>query len=331
MAGNGDINNPLAFTSGASSLTTGAHGAPPAQGDVLGDGGDPDIFLGSFTLQIVAPTLGVAAVPAVTGNGDVGDVFGAPDLAGEAQVAGLIAFSTGTPTLVPTGTTTPAGNGDLGDTGGPTTLQGEPNDSNAGFGTLTSFNSGSPSLGLGSLVQNTAYGDIDDVQGSDSGPIFQAVWYTVAPALVTQQTTTPVGQGDIPNPYSWQDSIFYLTSQPYPLLVGERFTSGGGINIPPQFPTIEHFKSSVLITGGTLTTSLFTYSNWPAEHFKDSALITGGTLVLGLIAYSNWPAEHLQGSALITGGTLVLGLVTYSNWPIEHVQSSGAITGGTLI
>jgi hypothetical protein len=337
MAGNGDFNRRDAWTVGTPTLTTGAHGTPPAQGDVLGDGGNPDLFLGSFTLQIVNPTLGVAAVASPTGNGDVGDIFGAPDTAvtieadeGVVQTAGLIAFNTVAPALVPTGTAAPTGNGDLGDTGGPTVDGGQVNDSNAGFSTLTSFSSGSPTLGLGTVTLSGRKGDIDDVQGSDSGPIFQVVWDAAAPTLATQPTTAPVGQGDIPNPYSWQDSVSFLTSRIYPLLQIEQWTENGAFFAFPQFQMIEHFVAAGGFSGGTLTTNLLVYGNWPPENISVSAAFTGGTLPLSLVTYGNWPAENFSVSAGFSGGTIVLALVTYSNWPTEHIQSSGGFAGGTL-
>jgi hypothetical protein len=138
------------------------------------------------------------------------------------------------------------------------------------------------------------------------------------------------GKGDFTDPYTWQDAIFYLTSELYPIISQEAFQAAGLVLPQPFFKDLEDFTVSVAILGGTLTLNLVTYANWPTEHIQSSAAVVGGTLVLGLVTYANWPTEHIQTSVAITGGTLVIGLLTYTNWPTEHIQTSVAITGGTL-
>jgi hypothetical protein len=330
------------WTVGTPTLGLGTVSHPPAQGGFNVDagnvqGGSPDVFVGSFTLQSVAPTLGVASLAAQPGNGDLGDVYGDAHLGNDIGKgpAGLVAFSVGAPTLVTQSHAVPGGQGDISTVGGPTTVQGDVNDSNAGVGTGVTFAAVAPSLVTQATTTPTEHGDIGEMYGSDSGPIKQLVWNTVAPSLVTQAITTPGGQGDIPDPYTWQDAVFYLTSQIYPIDVVEHFTAlQGAMTDQPQYSYFEHLApQQAAITGGTLTLSLIVYSNWPAEHVQmQQAAMTGGTYTLGLITYSNWPAEHVQmQQAAIIGGTYVLGLVTYSNWPAEHVQAQQAqLTGGTL-
>lgn len=133
--------------------------------------------------------------------------------------------------------------------------------------------------------------------------------------------------GTAPSRYPALNSF---TSQIYPIVVVEHFSSIGALPPQPHFQYNENVQSSAAITGGTLSLSLIVYSNWPAENFQSSGAITAGTLILGLMTYSNWPAENISSSGAIAGGTLILGLVTYGNWPAENIQASGAITGGTL-
>lgn len=324
---------PASWQTATPTLVTQSYPAPPAQGDIIGDapsGTNPDFFVGSFTLQSVSPTLGTGSHSAPAGQGDVSDVFGAPDLAGEAQVGGLAAFSSVTVTLGLGTVTHPADNGDVGDVGGPTTLQGDVNDSNAGVGTLTSWSNGSSTLGLGSIPQPAEHGDIGEMYGLAEGPIGQPVWAAVTVTLVTQATTIPQGQGDIHNPWSWEDAIYFLTSWTYPTFNFDHVTGSSLTYDAPQFPTPGSLTSASNLLSGTFTTNLLTYSNWPAEHIQSSSNVSAGTLVLALITYSNWPAEHIQSASNVLSGTLVLALVNYTNWPAEHIQSASALLGGTL-
>jgi hypothetical protein len=329
------------WTVGTPTLGLGTVSHPPAQGGINVDagnvqGGNPDYFIGSFTLQSVAPTLGVSSLPGQVGSGDLGDVYGDAHLGNDVGKgpAGLVAFSIGAPTLVTQSHAVPGGQGDISTVGGPTTVQGDANDSNAGVGTGVTFAAVAPSLVTQATTTPTEHGDIGEMYGGDSGPIKQLVWNTVAPSLVTQAITTPAGQGDIPNPFSWQDAVFYRTSWPYPIDVVEHLqVNQGGFSAPPQFQAPQlNLTSGGGFSGGTLTSNLVTYSNWPTEHVQAGQMgFTGGTYTLALITYSNWPTEHVQANqAGFTGGTLVLALVTYSNWPTEHVQSAGGFSGGTL-
>lgn len=322
----------------APTLTTRSTSAPLPQGGLENDAPkptDPDYFIGSFTLAVVVPTLGVGSHSAPVGKGDIADVFGAPDLGMDAQAAGLAAFTSGAPTIGLGSVAVPPEHGDIGDTGGPTTLQGDVNDSNQGVSTLTSWSSGTATLGLGSIPQVRSHGDIGEVYGQGEGPIGQVVWQVVAPALATGVTTAPHGSGDVTDPYAWEDAVFYLTSQPYPLQVIEQIAARaaivGGLFYNALYSYSESIASTVGITGGALTTNLITYSNWPAESIASSSAVTGGTLQLALIVYSNWPAESIAASAAIVGGTLPLSLIVYSNWPAESIASTAGVTGGTLI
>lgn len=86
------------------------------------------------------------------------------------------------------------------------------------------------------------------------------------------------------------------------------------------------------MTGGTLSSLLQQYTNWPAETMNLVGQMTSGSIVTLLISYSNWPSEtiNLVGGQ-ITSGTLLSFLVSYSNWPSETMYiASNMITGGTL-
>jgi hypothetical protein len=319
MAGNGDIGDvtrlvdtitgaagaqeaskfTTPWTAVAPTLTTGSHATPPEQGGLESDGGsgtNPDLYVGSFALASATPTLGVGSVAGPVGKGDVGDVFGAPDLAGEAQVAGLAAFTSGSPTLGLGTVTAPPEHGDIGDTGGPTTLQGDVNDSNQGVSTLTSWSSGTATLSLGSIPQTRSHGDIGEMVGQGEGPIGQVVWQQVADTLtVTNVMPAPQGQGDIsagiegtlyaPDPTTW----LVVISKP----VLTDIVIGGQIilswtplvaELPSNvFPTYTVFRS---VNGGAFTT----YATTQNMTFADSAL-TRGPNTYSYYIQSNVPQE----------------------------------------
>lgn len=333
MAGNGDINRRDAWSAVTSALTTGSHGTPPAQGGLNADGGDPDRYLGSFTLQVVTPTLGLASLAAVPSHGDLGDVYGAPDTSDPLQISGLVGWSVGTPTLTTGSHATPAGHGDIADVGGASTISGAVNDTSSGVGSLTSWNGSTPTLGTGTLPALRKRGDIGEMYGQGEGPIGQLVWDAVTPSLATQATTTPHGGGDIPNPYSWQDSVFYLTSRIYPVVDLEHFSMSMAIlHQPTTDDLLDHLKTSLAWTAGTLNSALVTYTFGAIEHITVGPYTwTAGTLTLGLIDYHNGAVEHMTLSNYAwTAGTLVVGLIVYSDWPTEHISTSFAWTGGTL-
>lgn len=299
MTGQGDVNNPNAWTDDAPTLGVGSVAAPQPQGDIVLDAPsptDPDFYFGSFTLQAVVASLGVAAVTMTGGMG---------------QPESPETWAAATPTLGVGSIATPP-------------EQGEIMDPNA-------WGSAAPSLGVGALPAVPALGDVGDLYAPNE--LFAGVMETWALGAVTLgvgAVTAVTGQGDVTDPWTWQDSVFLLTSQLYPLVSIEHFSAAAMVLPQPFFSDFEHLTANAAIAGGTLTTSLITYGNWPAEHVQTSVAITGGTIALGLLTYANWPAEHIQTGAAITGGTLAVGLVNYTNWPAEHVQTSAVITGGTL-
>lgn len=332
----GDVNNPNAWNSGTPTLGTGAVGAPQPQGGIAGDAPaptDPDRFIGSFTLKSVPSALALGTVASPTGKGDVGDIEGFPDLANNSQVKGLAAFTTGAPTLVTQATTTPTGKGDVPDVGMSPTPKNEWNDSAGGTGTLTSWSTaGAPTLGLGTVTHPGTQGDIDAIYSpNEHFAGLNPTWANNTPTMgVGTITLDTDGDGDITDPFAWQDAIFFLTSQLYPLLTIEHVTETAAPLDQPQYTYNEHVLNAIGFLGGTFTTNLLIYSNWPIEHVQEAANFTAGTLILGLVTYGNWPIEHVQEAANFTAGTLVLGLITYSNWPTEHVQEAANLTAGTL-
>jgi hypothetical protein len=132
------------------------------------------------------------------------------------------------------------------------------------------------------------------------------------------------------DPYAWMDVLVYLTSRVYPIDVLEWLTSHGQVFEQPQYLYREHVSPTGTLIGGTLTTNLYSYTNWPAEHVSVTGSFSAGTLILGLVSYANWPAEHVSVTGAFSAGTLIVGLVTYTNWPAEHVSVTGAFSGGTL-
>ncbi len=337
----GDVNNPNAWNSGTPTLGTGTVAGPKVQGGIAGDAGnvpgDPDQFVGSYTFKSVSPTLATGTVASPTGKGDVGDIEGFPDIANNSQVKGLAAFTTGVPTLATQATTTPAGKGDVGDVGMSPTPKNEWNDSAGGTGTLTSWNTAaSPTLGLGTVTHPGTQGDIDAIYSPNEH--FAGVnptWQPNTPTLATGTiTVTHNGGGDIVDPFAWQDAVFFLTSQPYPIIYTENMSPGSQVVGGQLYFALVSYSENVSpgahITGGVFTSSLFVYSNWPAENMTMGGQINGGSFFLGLVTYSNWPAENMSPSAQITGGNFFQGLVTYSNWPAENVSPACHITGGSL-
>lgn len=307
----------LTWTKTSSTLGLGTITSSPPQGGLNADGHgqDPDQFVGSFTIAPSAPTLGLGTIVSPTGKGDVGDVYGSPDLSSQdPNVSGLIAWNAGAPSL---GLGTITSGGPQGPVDDPETFQDQ-----------------TPTLGVGTLVITSPKGDIEgDYRNGTAGAEgrwFIATWAPATPTLGLGTIAPSTPKGDITDPYAWQDAIFYFTSQLYPLIVTENFLSSGVILFQPQYQYAENILSQASVTGGTLTSSVIVYTNWPAEDFLGAAAITSGTLVDSLVTYSNWPAENFLGAAAITSGTLVDSLVTYSNWPAENFLSAGSVTGGTL-
>lgn len=336
----GDVNNPNAWNSGTPTLGTGAVGAPQPQGGIAGDAPaptDPDRFIGSFTLKSVPSALGLGSVASPTGKGDVGDIEGFPDLANNSQVKGLAAFTTGAPTLVTQAHATPATHGDVGDVGTSPTPKADWPDSAAGAGTLIAWNTAaSPTLGLGTVTHPGTQGDIDAIYSPNEH--FAGVnptWSPATPTLALGTVTVTVnGGGDITDPFSWQDAVFFLTSQPYPLLDTDNVTPHGLVIAGDFYVGLisPHDNMTVggALTGGLFFGALFSYTNWPRENMSEAGAITGGSLTLGLFVYTNGLRENVTAAGAITGGNFFLGLVTYTNWPQENVTLAGTLTGGSL-
>lgn len=175
--------------------------------------------------------------------------------------------------------------------------------------------------------------------GQGEGPIGQVVWQVAAPTLMTATTVTPSGNGDITDPYAWQDVVLYRTSWTYPVEMldayGEAFaTNGGTLRLLVGFDT-EKIGLTFGLTGGEMHTGLLTYSNWPAEAIGETFGLISGTLVIttGYVAYNNWPAEKIGETFAMPSGTLVVtvGYITYSNWPAEKIGLTFNLVSGTLV
>ncbi len=321
----------LTWTKTSSTLGLGTITSSPPQGGLNADGHtgqDPDQFVGSFTIAPSAPTLGLGTIVSPTGKGDVGDVYGSPDLSSQdPNVSGLIAWDMTTPTLS-VGTNSGSGGGTL-TVLTPKGIIPDPD----------TWNNGGPALGVGTISSSGGKGDIEgDYRNGTAGAEgrwFIATWAPETPTLGLGTIAPVTGKGPITDPYAWEDAIFFLTSQPYPIVVVEGtaqsgISQGGSINQQPQYAYEEGFSDVAAITSGALILGLITYTNGLPDGFSDVAAITSGALILGLITYTNGLPEGFSDVAAITSGTLTLGLIQYTNWPAEGIKDTAAITGGTL-
>lgn len=314
----GDVENPNAWESVSDTLTVGAPAAPAPQGGLEADGGgkngDPDYFIGSFTLQSVAPSLALGTVGTPAASGDVDAVYAVDDQQGST----LSSWSAVPPALATQVIEAPSGEGPIQD---PRTWE-----------------SAAPSLGVGALPAFPANGDVGEMYGWVEGEIRQFVWAQVAPTLGLGAIAPPTGESDIPNPFAWQDAVFFLTSQPYPLVITEAFSEAnallsGVLEVEHYTGPAETFSAGFVLLSGTFFTGMVPYSNWPPETFSEAGSLTAGTLIVqggGVVTYSNWPPETFSEAATLTSGTLFLGLIQYTNWPAETFSQAGALTGGTL-
>lgn len=345
----GDVENPNAWTSGASTLGVGSTTTPNTIGGLNadaggGNNGDPDTYLGSFTLKAVPSSLGVGTVAAPTGRGDVVDVYGTPDVSVEPpqQVAGLIAFTTGAGTIGPVSGSflPPIAHGDVGDVGMSPTPPNEWNDSAQGAGTLIAWSSGASTLSTGSIPQVRTRGDIDAIYSPNEH--FAGVNPTWSPGTPTLGLGTVIvdtdGEGDITDPFAWQDTVLYLTSWTYPVVTIENFTPGEALVSaffqPDLITEAENFTPSLALTGGNIHLALVSYNNYPPENYTTAFAMTGGSLTIttGYVVYSNWPPENYTLGEALTGGSLTVttGYIVYTNWPPENYTLGLALTGGSL-
>lgn len=182
-----------------------------------------------------------------------------------------------------------------------------------------------------------AHDDIGEMYGWVEGQIGQLVWAQVAPTLGLGAIAAPTGDGGITDPYAWQDATFYLTSQPYPLVYAESFTSdstigSGYLLIEHYFMPPEAFNMMPTITSGSFYTGMVPYTNWPAESFNETGTLKSGILNIttGYVNYANWPPESFNETSNLTSGQLYLGLIQYTNWPAESFNETGNLTSGSL-
>lgn len=160
-----------------------------------------------------------------------------------------------------------------------------------------------------------------------------ATWATAGrAALVLAPLPAVTGKGDFPDPNTWEDHVFYLTSHLYSIEVFEHVQMAGFPMNSPQPANQDNMTNAGQFLGGQWWLGLVTYTNWPTETITGAGLFTGGVITTsgGAYTYSNWTPEHIQGAGSFTGGNWYLGLVTYTNGKVEHIQQSASFTGGTL-
>jgi hypothetical protein len=342
IVGKGDFLDPKTFQSATPTLGVGSTTTPPNRGDFLNTisltAGDPDRSEAFTGFEVDAPTIGPSSgswLPPVA-HGDVGDVLGSSQNSDTGQgVYALISFQTVSSALGLGSVATPTGKGDIGDVGGPSELPGIPNDSGAGPAYLIAWGVATPTLGVGSTIAPKQHGDLGEIYGTLGSTVEGLTWEVVTPTLATGTVAPPQGKGDFTDPYTWQDTILYLTSQPYPVIYIEQIGMTGsflpGMMYQGLVTYLESLGMAPAFSGGSLTPALLVYSNWPVEKIQMSAAFSSsGSLTLALVSYSNWPVENMQMSATFSGGSLTFALVSYSNWPVENMQMSATFSGGSL-
>lgn len=298
-------------------LTVGTPAAPVPQGGLSVDGGgkngDPDYFIGSFTLTSVAPSLALGAVGAPAPSGDVDAAYGVDDQQGST----LPTWSAVAPTLATQAVNAPAGKGQTEDP--------------------QSWSSATPTLVAGTPPAVPAHDDISEMYGWVEGQIGQLVWAQVAPTLGLGAVAPPTGKGGIPDPFAWQDATFFLTSQLYPLTYTESFAEAGTaqsgtLNVGLYKMQPEAFNLSPTVASGNFYTGMVPYTNWPAEAWNASGTLKSGILDIttGYVNYANWPAEAWHETGTVSSGSLILGLIQYTNWPAEPWNETATLSSGTL-
>jgi hypothetical protein len=323
----------LTWNKTSATLGLGTVVSSPPKGGLNADGphGDPDIYVGILAVQPQAPTLGLGTILSPTGKGDVGDVYGSPDLASQdPTVAGLIAWNVTSATL------SVASGGSGGGTLVTMTPKGVIPDPNT-------WNNGGSALGLGTISSVTGKGDIEgDYRNGTAGAEgnwFIATWNGTTPTIGLGTLTSVTGKGDITDPYAWEDAVFFFTSQTYPVVSIDNFTEGltltGGFFEPDLVSYTEDFTLGLTLTGGNIHLALIIYSNWPPENFSlQQPMLTSGSLVIttGYVVYSNWPPENFTEGLSLTGGSLVVaaGYINYTNWTPENFTLGLTLTGGSL-
>ena len=319
----------LTWNKTSATLGLGTIVSSPPEGGLQSDGGtsnDPDQYLAIITVAPSAPTLGLGTINSGTGKGDVGDVYGSPDLSSQdPNVSGLIAWNNTSSTL---------GLGTSG-SGNPTYFVARPK---GDIPDPETFNTAGPTLSVGTITSSPPEGDIQgDYRNGTAGAEgawFIATWAPATPTLgVGTISSSARGKGDITDPYTWQDAIFYFTSEPYPIIYAESVDVAGSFTGGDMYRGVSYAESifpAAALTSGQLFSSLVTYTFWPAESFSVAGSFTSGTLTLVLVQYTNWPAEQMSVAGSFTSGTLSLVLVQYTNWPAESINVAAALTGGSL-
>jgi hypothetical protein len=176
--------------------------------------------------------------------------------------------------------------------------------------------------------------------GLGEGPIGQVVWQIATPSLGTGTLTTPHGNGDITDPYAWQDVVLYLTSWTYPLTPADNNTqipgaTTGHMELALYRIPMENYTGGMALVSGHMDPSLIVYTFWPAENYSQTGMaLNSGDMHLALIVYTFWPAEnYTQGAMALSSGSLVVaaGYINYTNWPAEnYTQGQMSLISGTL-
>lgn len=232
MSGKGDIENPLAFTSSTSTLGLGAVAAVTGKGDVVSDAPastNPDDYVGSYTFTRGAATLSLGSVGTPKAQGAIDDVYGINDAEGVIAVA----FSTVAPSLSLGSVAAPAGRGDI--------------------ITPLAFNTVGNTIGGNSNVSN-GHGDIPSPNS----------FITINPTLGTGTPTLEGPRGDI-------GELYIRVEGP----VGQLVWQAGSPTLTPQTPAVPSGKGDFLgdqmsAGYGTISTTLVRNPQPPVLTFTIS-------------------------------------------------------------
>jgi hypothetical protein len=315
VAGQGDFLNPDAWSNTTPTVGVGIPAVPTPRGDVqdvAASPTDPDRMVGLIAWGATAPTIGVGSILAVVGKGDVGDVYGGFDSRDDPSVSGLStwavqASSIGTGSLLAVAP------------------HGQPESPFTWIDTA-------PTIGVASIAPPVGHGDVTGDYGVPEGGVFEIVtWAPSAPTIGTGIVAPVAGRGDITDPYAWEDAVFYLTSQIYPVLDVEAMMANGALEYAPTYSESEVAKAGGDFIAGSLAFfGTVTYTFWPEEPLKAGGNFIAGSIVLGLTTYTNWPEEPLKAGGNLIAGSIVLGLTTYTNWPEEPLKAGGNFIAGVL-
>lgn len=279
----------ITWTNGTPTLGVGSIAAPSHQGGLNadgggGNGGDPDTYVGLFTFQATASSLGTGTHVQPSGRGDVVDIFGTPDISVSPpqQVAGFTSWAPATPSLVAGSLATPKGQGDVGQVGVSPTPPNEWNDSAQGAGTLTSWSSGTPTITVGSVASAKDQGDIDAIYSpTEHWAGVNSSWNTATPTLGVGSVALPHGQGSITNDalsLGYGPDTYVWVANPEPPVLA--LVTSGGVNQltwtawPPTAPVIPNITytiyRAVLGSGFNVLVSGLT-----SPVYNDSSMVRG--------------------------------------------------------